>query len=628
MIYKSFEITNYKAIQNLKIELSGNNLIPIIGLNETGKSSILEAIALFDYKKGYDSYSEIKNKFFEKNVEINIKANILLNENYNLDIEKLVLKYIEKIKNSVIENYRISIQNKNIYRYEESKILDRENFLKTNFSELFSRTREIFENWYNEMLNKKENVIARKIFEEGWNYTSDLSEIEDLGVEQYVQHYEKEIYYKFNEFDLKMEFLKYLVDNLPVIIYTDDFKDKIPRKINKDTDEWYMYVNEMLKAHSEENINIETFYRKGDKEQKTLLKRISKRLNKNLISKWDELHKDSLSRKDFENSEINLDYNNGYFTFSISDNRKKAIDEFGEYETESVYFEVDQRSKGFQWFFNFFVKLYYNYKYNEEEYQSIILLDEPGVYLHSDFQKELLEILKIISRKNKVFYTTHLENMVNPKIIKINQIYIAKRKDEKITLERITKIENNKNLGEITPVINALKINNFPLLYNDKKIIITEGMSDKIFIELIKEANLLDKNIIVIPGTGVSNLQDLISLFIGISNEYTVIFDSDKAGKEFFKKYKDIYGENESKKWVLHELKNKKENVEIEDYYSDKMNEILKTYAKDLKTGIVDLYYDDSGKRKCFIEEIQKINKSKSDINILIEKIKSKLNSK
>lgn len=51
MIYRSFELLNYKAIQNLKVELSGSNLVPIIGLNETGKSSILEAISLFDYKK-------------------------------------------------------------------------------------------------------------------------------------------------------------------------------------------------------------------------------------------------------------------------------------------------------------------------------------------------------------------------------------------------------------------------------------------------------------------------------------------------------------------------------------------------------------------------------------------------
>ena len=44
MKYKKFRIRNYKAIKDLTIELDNQNLVPIIGLNETGKSSILQAI--------------------------------------------------------------------------------------------------------------------------------------------------------------------------------------------------------------------------------------------------------------------------------------------------------------------------------------------------------------------------------------------------------------------------------------------------------------------------------------------------------------------------------------------------------------------------------------------------------
>ena len=40
MRYKSFRIQNYKAIKDLTVQLDGQNLVPIIGLNETGKSSI------------------------------------------------------------------------------------------------------------------------------------------------------------------------------------------------------------------------------------------------------------------------------------------------------------------------------------------------------------------------------------------------------------------------------------------------------------------------------------------------------------------------------------------------------------------------------------------------------------
>ena len=209
-----------------------------------------------DYKRDL-KYSEIKNKFFEKNLDINIKANVLIKEDYDLDIEKLIDRYIKKIEKMIIQNFRIKIQNNFIYKSESSKLLDKENFLKENFVELVLKLREVFKNWYDEILDKKEITIERNIFETGWNYSCELLEIENLGVEVKIKHYGEEYFYEFNEFDLKMEFLKFLVDSLPVIIYIDDFKDKIPREISEKTPEWYNYVNEMLKKHSKENIDIE-----------------------------------------------------------------------------------------------------------------------------------------------------------------------------------------------------------------------------------------------------------------------------------------------------------------------------------------------------------------------------------
>jgi len=190
-------------------------------------------------------------------------------------------------------------------------------------------------------------------------------------------------------------------------------------------------------------------------------------------------------------------------------------------KSREVVFPINMRSKGFQWFFNFFIKMKYNWKHTDgEDYGSIILLDEPGVYLHTTFQSELVKVLRDLSKNNIIFYTTHLENMVNPKVVKIAEINVAKRNNEDVTIEKITKIDDNKNLGEITPIINALKIDNFPLVHYNEKIIITEGITDKIFLNLLQEAELLDKSIKIIPGSGVSNLGTLISLSIGITSKY------------------------------------------------------------------------------------------------------------
>ena len=217
--------------------------------------------------------------------------------------------------------------------------------------------------------------------------------------------------------------------------------------------------------------------------------------------------------------------------------------------------------------------------------------------------------------------------MVNPKVIKINQVHIAKRKNEKVILERITKIEDNKNLGEMTPIINALKIDNFPLLHFNEKIIITEGMTDKIFLEILKEIELLDTNIKIIPGVGVTNLSILIGLFSGITDNYTVIFDNDDEGRKFFEKYKNEYGERESKKWILHRSKDKgKQDIVLESYYSPKIKEILEKYPNGIKTGLIEFYYSATSEEKeIFYKELKDLNRKKEDIHILINQIKSKL---
>ena len=76
MKYKSFRIINYKAIKDLVIEVNKPNLTPIIGLNETGKSSILQAIFAFDffndnqYNGEFINIDYIQNKYNKENPKI------------------------------------------------------------------------------------------------------------------------------------------------------------------------------------------------------------------------------------------------------------------------------------------------------------------------------------------------------------------------------------------------------------------------------------------------------------------------------------------------------------------------------------------------------------------------------
>ena len=57
MKYKNFIINNYRAIKGpMTIDLENTRLMPIVGINECGKTTILKAIYCFDFSndKNYD----------------------------------------------------------------------------------------------------------------------------------------------------------------------------------------------------------------------------------------------------------------------------------------------------------------------------------------------------------------------------------------------------------------------------------------------------------------------------------------------------------------------------------------------------------------------------------------------
>lgn len=52
MKFKKIEIKNYKGIENATLELSSapkGNVYTLVGINESGKTSLLEAINTFEY---------------------------------------------------------------------------------------------------------------------------------------------------------------------------------------------------------------------------------------------------------------------------------------------------------------------------------------------------------------------------------------------------------------------------------------------------------------------------------------------------------------------------------------------------------------------------------------------------
>jgi hypothetical protein len=80
--------------------------------------------------------------------------------------------------------------------------------------------------------------------------------------------------------------------------------------------------------------------------------------------------------------------------------------------TSTYYVEVnlDERSRGFRWFFSFYITFAADADGGAAK-DAILLMDEPGLYLHIQSQKDLLAHW-ITDFDNQIIYTTHSPFMV------------------------------------------------------------------------------------------------------------------------------------------------------------------------------------------------------------------------
>jgi len=84
-------------------------------------------------------------------------------------------------------------------------------------------------------------------------------------------------------------------------------------------------------------------------------------------------------------------------------------------ETTNI-FKIKQRSRGFQWFLSFYLRLQ-----AEAAPENIILIDEPGTNLHAKAHREILRILvDKIAPQSQVVFSTHSPYLIDPK--RLNRI--------------------------------------------------------------------------------------------------------------------------------------------------------------------------------------------------------------
>jgi predicted ATP-dependent endonuclease of OLD family len=209
---------------------------------------------------------------------------------------------------------------------------------------------------------------------------------------------------------------------------------------------------------------------------------------------------------------------------------------FAFYEEGTRYpFKMEQRSKGLQWFLAFYLLL----KAEVKDHNSIVLIDEPGLFVHAQAQNDILDVLTQLAAENQIILTTHSPYLIDPARLDRIRLVIKDLDKRQNRGTRVFSLSSNQNIDRATlmPIITAigLDITKQLTIAADHNIIL-EGISDYYYFQAalkLVPPSLSKKfaSVHLIPLTGADNMPPIASLLIGWKLGFHALLDNDEKGK-------------------------------------------------------------------------------------------------
>lgn len=200
-------------------------------------------------------------------------------------------------------------------------------------------------------------------------------------------------------------------------------------------------------------------------------------------------------------------------------------------ERDESLIKLEERSRGFQWFFSFDLLLMFE---TEGSFRDcVILLDEPGLHLHPDAQRDLLARLEKYAEGNTLVYTTHLPFMID--LHKPDRIRVISETQGGTTVHSdLTQSQPEAKLV-LQAALGMSGRNSFLLARQN---LVVEGVDG--YWVVVELSNLLRKSgedglpedLFVTAAGGASEAAYIATLMIGQELDVVVLLDLDRSGTE------------------------------------------------------------------------------------------------
>jgi predicted ATP-dependent endonuclease of OLD family len=171
-----------------------------------------------------------------------------------------------------------------------------------------------------------------------------------------------------------------------------------------------------------------------------------------------------------------------------------------------------------------------------EEQPNIILIDEPGLYLHAKAQQDILKKLEESSHDAPIYFSTHSPYLIEADKLERVRLVLKTTKKGTVVENKIHKVSDKDTL---TPILTAIGLEMANSVTEVDKVdnIIVEGPSDWYYLQAFKW--ILDgTSLNFIYGGGSGNMPKVGTILHGWGCNVLYLYDNDQGVKDAEKNLK------------------------------------------------------------------------------------------
>jgi predicted ATPase len=571
MRFIKLTIENFKGIKKAEIRLdqpAHSKVFTLVGLNESGKTTVLEAINSFSpdlaaqpiFQNDVFRHVEPKDlvpKHRKDNFTGDVSIDAVL-EFSEQDIKK-VTDFLEK-KHSMqlnLERLGNSFHVKKVFMFKQSDHTEQKSLWTITLEAKTKRAKRYRLLSANDQVWQDLVIYIRSLMPTICYFPTFLFEFPSR---VYLSHVPKQ----------------YEPPNTYYYQIIQDVLDSLNRGL---TIEEHI-VARVEKLDTGKTWSLAEFFKSDRKEQiDAVMNHLGNQITKSVFTRWNEIFGSRFTKT------IKIEWNvdnhllgpPDYLSFSVQDGT-------------STY-SISERSLGFRWFFCFL--LFTQFRKSRKDNGTLFLLDEPASNLHATAQQQLLDSFEVVTGGNNfLMYSTHSHYMINPRWLEsafIVQNGAIEYEDELTSQQEYHSHETNiavtpyrKFVGEnpdkstyYQPILDALDYSPSVLEHQTQTIMI-EGKSDFYCFSYFQEVLFLNYKLRFLPSSGANDLGPLISLYLGWGYEFIVLLDDDKAGRSAKVRYVDDWYLADNIVMTLSDLSPTMKGKKLESLISPEGKELIK----------------------------------------------------